>query len=126
VVSVQETERAEKRRRLIAILDELREGVAVVEGKHDIKALRDLGISAFSYETVMRGRSGILPGARLYILTDIDRRGVEKAEAAYAELSVANASCSINRSKGVALLRMCNATSVEQIYRPVREIMEES
>ncbi len=114
------------RERLSTILFELKNGVVVVEGKHDVAVMERLGICTSTYERVMRGGLTVPEGAKVFILTDDDRRGSEKADAVSGFLSGSLGPCRLDRETGLRLLDLCNATSVEQVSKPIEKIMEGS
>jgi len=103
-----------------SMLLELSNSFVVVEGIHDVSALRKLGIHAYTYEKVMRTSSG-LP-ERALILTDNDRRGMEKAERLNGYLG--EMGVSVDSTTGTRLLKMLNSTHVEDILKPVAQALE--
>lgn len=115
-----------RKRRLISILHELRQGSVVVEGRHDIAVMQSLGIRALQYNGVITGKTALNPSRKVYLFTDTDRRGMEKAETLASALFSIDGRYTMNRNLAYSLLGMCNATSVEQISKPIEEIMEES
>lgn len=112
------------KRRLISILEELGQGSVVVEGKHDLAVLKALGLTAHAYGRIAKGMVRLNPRRKVYLFTDIDRRGMEKAEMLISALLSVDGGYTIDRNLAYRLLGMCNATSVEQISKPIQEIME--
>ncbi len=98
----------------------LKSSFVIVEGKHDINALKHLGISAHTYESVMRSAS--MPTEKVVILMDLDRRGMEKAELASNALSSGNAPVDI--TTGRSFLKMLNTVHVEGILSPIQQLFE--
>ena len=92
----------------------------IVEGKHDINALKQLGISAHTYESVMR--SVYVPKEKVVILMDLDRRGIEKAELASNALSSVNLPVDI--TTGRSFLKMLNTVHVEGVLAPIEQLFE--
>ena len=118
----QETKNSTRAKRVSRILETLRQGTVIVEGLHDVKTLNLLGVNAVSYSQLC---AGTLPsaGERIYILTDSDRGGEEKKAKIEALLLEANGNYVMDDSLGRRMLRILNATSVEQVYGPVEEIL---
>lgn len=111
-------------RQVSGILETLRHGTVVVEGMHDVRTLSQLGIGSVACSRL----AGSLPdvGRTVYVLTDCDRGGEEKKRKVVATLLESDKGYAINDTLGRRLLRMLNATSVEQVYGPISELMERS
>ena len=109
-------------KRISRLLERLSQGTVIVEGAHDLRALRPLGIDALTYSKLHSS----LPGAKrpVYILTDDDRGGEEKKRKIVAMLLESDGGYAIDDSLGLRLLRMTNSTSVEQVRGPIEEAME--
>ncbi len=114
-----------QKRHLQEMLERLREGVAIVEGKHDVAVLERLGVHALVYSAVESGKSAPEKGKTIYILTDNDKGGDEKRERLKSALLAMDIGHAINEELGRKLLQMLGATSIEQIYGPAMEILEE-
>ncbi len=114
-----------QKKHLLDTLKRLAEGTVVVEGKHDIAALKKLGISAMAYSAVESGNVSIPVGRTIYLLTDNDRGGDEKRERLKSALLAMDNRHTINDELGRKLLSMLHATSIEQIFGPAEEILEE-
>ncbi|VVB76772.1 Uncharacterised protein [uncultured archaeon] len=109
-------------KRTTGILETLKNGTVIVEGKHDIRALRPLGIEALTYSQLYTS----LPSASktVYVLTDADKGGEEKKQKIMAMLLESGNGYVIDDSLGKRLLRTLNSTCVEQVLGPITEIME--
>lgn len=92
----------------------------IVEGKHDINVLKQLGISAHTYESVMRSVS--MPKEKVVILMDLDRRGMEKAELASNALLSGNTPVDV--TTGRSFLKMLNTVHVEGVLAPIEQLFE--
>ncbi len=109
------------RRRIVEnMLLTFKSSFVIVEGKHDINALKQLGISAHTYESVMR--SVYVPKEKVVILMDLDRRGIEKAELASNALSSVNLPVDI--TTGRSFLKMLNTVHVEGVLAPIEQLFE--
>lgn len=113
---------AARARQVSGILEALRLGTVVVEGIHDVRTLQRFGIEAVPYSKL----AGSLPdvGRTVYVLTDDDRGGEEKKRKIITVLLESDKRYVIDDTLGRRLLRMLNATSVEQVYGPIEEVME--
>lgn len=112
------------RARLIRLLDFLANGTVVVEGKHDIEALRELGVEAVAYGAVECGRITPDPEKTVYIAMDMDKGGEQKASRLVSRLLSVRKNYTINLDLPRSMLKMLNAKSVEQICGPARELIE--
>ena len=119
MITVQRERSRVRADRIARMLDLLKDGTTIVEGMHDVKALANFGIYAIPYSRL----SSALPSisGRVYLLTDNDRGGEEKREKIRALLLEHNGACLIDETLGRRMLRMLNATSVEQICGPIEE-----
>ena len=122
MVTVQRERNRSRADRIARMLEALRQGTTIVEGLHDVRALAHFGINAIPYSRL----SAALPGisGRVYLLTDGDRGGEEKREKIRTLLLEHNSAYLIDETLGKRMLRMLNATSVEQICGPIEEAME--
>ncbi len=115
-------EKSGRRSRAVSrILEELASGTVIVEGKHDVKALASLGISAIPEGSI--SRRPITGKGRVYILMDDDRRGIQRKEALIGKLLEIDGSMDMDTVIGTRLQRMLNITSVEQLCKPVAEAL---
>ncbi len=112
------------RARLLKMLGFLADGTVIVEGKHDKKALGELGIDSITYTSVEKGN--VVPDHRktVYIAMDMDKGGEEKATKLISRLLSEYKGYAINMDLPKSILRMLNAKSVEQICGPAKEIIE--
>ena len=114
------------KKRIEELLEKLREGSVIVEGAHDVKVMAKLGVTAIPYSKVVSLHgTGVDLKKSVYLLTDSDRGGEEKKEKLKSALLTLDSGCKINEDIGRHLLKMLNATSVEQIYGPILRIIEE-
>jgi 5S rRNA maturation endonuclease (ribonuclease M5) len=123
VVNLQPKQRDISRARQVSgILEALRHGTVVVEGMHDVRTLRSLGIGAVTCSRL----AGSLPdvGRTVYVLMDSDRGGEEKKRKVLATLLESDKRYAIDDALGRRLLKMLNATSIEQVYGPISELMD--
>ena len=100
-------------------MERLSQGTVIVEGAHDTKALKLLGIDALTYSQLHKS----LPSASrpVYIMTDDDRGGEEKKRKIVAMLLESDECYAMDDSLGRRLLKMTNSTSVEQVRGPIEE-----
>ncbi len=102
------------------MLFRFKEGSVVVEGKHDAEALRKLGIASYTYECIMRGARP--QQHNVFILTDADRRGLEKRERLLAVLS--EEGYKADYRAGENMLSMLNSRCIEEIYSPAMQALD--
>jgi 5S rRNA maturation endonuclease (ribonuclease M5) len=110
---------------LIGILDELRQGTVIVEGAHDVRALAYLGVPSIPFSRVSGPALGC-SSRKVYLLMDNDRGGAEKSEKLRSRILELGEGYVINEVLGKRMLRMLNATSVEQIKGPIDEALKKS
>jgi 5S rRNA maturation endonuclease (ribonuclease M5) len=118
---VQQAEKDYSRAKQISnILETLSKGTVIVEGAHDLKTLKRLGIDALTYSQLS---SSGLPSADVpvYLMMDDDKGGEEKEGKIKAMLLESGRPYVIDDTLGKRLLGMTNSTSVEQIYRPIED-----
>ena len=108
---------------IVKMFDELSEGVVVVEGNHDAAVMKLFGVSAMTHAQLFKNG---LKGEQktVYVLTDRDKGGEEKRHRITSFLLERYPRSRINENAGRRLLRIANATSVEQIYAPIVEAMK--
>lgn len=109
-----------RQKSLNGVLSTLSESFVVVEGRHDVAALRSLGIASHTYEQTMRSRAR-LPEI-VHILTDGDRRGMEKAERLTSYLIERGVRPDLRT--GTRLLKMVGAKHIEEIVQPVQQRLQ--
>ncbi|MGC8587250.1 MAG: hypothetical protein ACP5K9_03115 [Candidatus Micrarchaeia archaeon] len=119
---MQNNKTEESRKKIAAMLDKLSRGVVVVEGKHDIDMFMKLGISAISYDRLMRNHIDIEEGKIVYLIMDNDNGGYDKESKALSFLIERN--CNVNTELGHYLLKLLNITSVEQAYQPIMDVLK--
>lgn len=109
------------RNRIIEVLRLLKNGTVVVEGVNDVSVLNSLGIGSLTYSRVMN--KGLSIGAEpVFILMDNDRRGREKAR--FLEGFLQEKGYNIDNKLGVNMLKMLNSICIEEIYKPVMQLLE--
>ncbi len=106
------------------MLDFLANGTVIVEGKHDRKALQELGVESVVYTSVESGK--VVPDRTktVYVAMDMDKGGEQKATKVISKLLSEYKGYTINLDLSRSLLKMLNARSVEQICGPARELIE--
>jgi len=117
---------ADKAKLVQNLLQQLREGVVIVEGKHDKDTLKEFGIDSFTFYEAASNPSKLssFAGKTIYILFDDDKGGEEKNRK-MIELVTAYATHSkVNDSLAKRLLGLLNCTSIEQVSGPLRELLD--
>ncbi len=112
------------RERLVKILGSLANGTVIVEGKHDKKALEELGVDSVVYTSIEKGN--LVPDYKktVYLAMDLDKGGEEKATKLISKLLSEYKGYTINVDLPRSMLKMLNARSVEQICGPAKELIE--
>ena len=110
---------------ILEILDELRQGTVVVEGPHDVNALSSFGIESIPFSRVSGDALGC-SCRKVYLLMDNDRGGAEKAEKMKSKILELGEGYAVNEVLGKRMLKMLNATSVEQIVGPIKEALKKT
>ena len=105
------------------MLDELAQGTVVVEGIHDVKTLAHFGIDSIPFSRVSGNTLGC-PCRKVYLFMDNDRGGAEKMEKIKSKIVEMGAGYSVNEVLGKRMLKLLNATSVEQMKGPITEALE--
>jgi 5S rRNA maturation endonuclease (ribonuclease M5) len=122
---LQSEKESDRKKRLTKLLEELRSGVVVVEGKHDIEVFRKLGIEALTYGTLMGDVDNVLEklpeGCTIFIIMDDDKSGEFRTEQLKGKLLEKD--LKFDEHLGERLLKALNLTSVEQILKPIEEIL---
>jgi 5S rRNA maturation endonuclease (ribonuclease M5) len=109
-------------KRILRMLDELKQGSVIVEGQHDVRTLGHFGITAIPYPKL--AKSVLEREKKIYFFMDNDKGGEEKAEKAKSVLMDTYKGFRVNEVLGRKMLNMLNATSVEQIRAPIEEALE--
>jgi 5S rRNA maturation endonuclease (ribonuclease M5) len=124
---MKKTNKAESRRsRLLDILERLRNGIVIVEGKHDVGALGRLEIPATSYNKFLSCNSSTTEfstNRTFYIMMDADKGGRDKENKVISLLTSMNNAIDYNTALGKSLLHLLGITSVEQACGRVEWIM---
>jgi len=109
--------------------------VVIVEGKHDIEALKSMveylssnGLisnKAINAVTINRLRYNHLDinGKKIIIATDNDRSGNNKKEQAIALIRAKYPNSTIDENTGIRLLKILGTNSIEGIMGPIKEII---
>ncbi len=113
-----------RKRKVEQILELLKGGTVIVEGRHDIRVLSMLGIRAIPYERIVNMKEAPDPNETVYIMVDSDKGGDQKSEKIMDALLTIDKRYTINSDVSQKLLKMLNLTSVEQLTRPIEEIRE--
>ncbi|MDE1874252.1 MAG: hypothetical protein KGI04_04010 [Candidatus Micrarchaeota archaeon] len=92
----------------------------VVEGNHDVSALRKLNIEAVTVTQLPGLRLGIAP--RIFFVSMDVHDGAEKERTAISLISERYPSSIINVTAGKRLQKGVGATSMEEIVGPIAEI----
>ncbi|MCL5429878.1 MAG: hypothetical protein M1504_00180 [Candidatus Marsarchaeota archaeon] len=117
----------DRKRRLENMLESLKEGVVVVEGIHDVAALKKLDIDAITYSKFMsgNGHTEALYGDRtIYILMDADNGGEDKESKVLQLLDMMDTTMAHDTELGKRLLKLLGITSIEQIYGKARSVLD--
>ncbi len=115
-----------QKKRLELMLDDLREGIVIVEGKHDVEALARLKIRSISFAQFIGGNLGTKSFQTekiFYVWMDIDKGGADKEEKVVEMLDMIDGNIKYDVVLGKRVLKMLGITSVEQAYGRVRQVM---
>lgn len=109
--------------------------VVIVEGKHDIEALKSIveylssnglisnkAINAVTMDKLMYNHLDI-DGKKIIIATDNDRSGKNKKEQAIALIRAKYPNSTIDENTGIRLLKILGTNSIEGIMGPIKEII---
>ena len=109
--------------------------VVIVEGKHDIEALKSIveylssnglipnkAIDAVTMDKLMYNHLDI-DGKKIIIATDYDRSGKNKKEQAIALIRAKYPHSTIDENTGIRLLKILGTNSIEGIMGPIKEII---
>lgn len=105
------------------MLDFLASGTVIVEGKHDRKALQELGVDSIAYTAVESGNVVPDHNKTVYLAMDMDKGGEQKASRLISRLLSEYKGYTINVDLPRTILKMLNASSVEQICGPAKELI---
>jgi len=110
--------------------------VVIVEGKHDIEALKSIveylssnglipnkAINAVTIDRLMYNHLDI-DGKKIIIATDYDRSGNDKKEQAIALIRAKYPHSTIDENTGIRLLKILGTNSIEGIMGPTKEIID--
>jgi len=115
-----------------------RNTVVIVEGQHDIKALRDIveylsSINLVPKEMInvitidqLRYNNINIDGKRIITATDSDRSGKNKREQARALIIAKYPHSTIDENTGKRLLKILGANCIEGITGPIKEEFEKA
>jgi 5S rRNA maturation endonuclease (ribonuclease M5) len=117
-------DRDSRKRKVEQMLELLKTGTVIVEGKHDTKTLSMLGIRAIPYERIISMKESPDPNDTIYIMVDNDKGGDQKSDKIVDALLTIDKRYTINSDVSKRLLKMLNLTSVEQMLGPIEEIRE--
>lgn len=124
---MKKTNKARSRRnRLLDILERLRDGIVIVEGKHDVGALGRLEIPATSYNKFLscnNSTTEFSTNRTFYIMMDADKGGRDKENKVINLLTSMDNAIEYNTELGKRLLRLLGITSVEQVCGRVEMVM---
>ncbi len=102
------------------MLSKFKESGVIVEGRHDRLALAEIGVRSYTYESIIRGAEP--DSEEAILLTDSDRRGMEKSEKLAQLLN--EKGYKVDESTGRQFLRMLNVSCAEEILAPLAEMLE--
>lgn len=114
-----------KAKRVAAILDRLRSGINVVEGPNDKRVLSFFGIEAHTLYEFMKGDEETY-GRPINALMDRDKGGEEKLRTLVSFARARHPGSRIRTNDGRLLLAVAHATSMEQIRKPIEELLQEA
>lgn len=116
-----------QRKRLERMLGELKEGIVIVEGKHDVETLGRLGIRSVSFSQFMGGNLGtrwFQIHKTFYIWMDLDKGGEDKEGKVINLMERIDGNVKYDVNLGKRVLKMLGITSVEQAYGMVEEVLK--
>lgn len=115
-----------QRKLLARMLDQLKEGIIIVEGKHDVETLRRLGIDSISFTQFIGGNiwtRTFQSNKMFYIWMDADRGGDDKEQKVVALIEAMDGDIKYNVKLGKRLLKILGITSVEQAYGMIEQML---
>ena len=116
-----------QKKKLERMLNDLREGIVIVEGKHDVEALARLKIRSISFAQFIGGNArttSFQADRTFYVWMDADRGGAVKEEKVVEMLGMIDGGVKYDVTLGKRILKMLGITSVEQSYGMVRQVLE--
>ncbi|MBN1169828.1 hypothetical protein JXA56_02295 [Candidatus Micrarchaeota archaeon] len=114
----------EKIRKLERIFEELRGETVFVEGKRDKEALKQLGFrNVLTISGNLRQSCNKVKSTKVFILTDLDRRGNQLAIMAKNELESLSISADLEQRKHIA--HLLNIRFFEEAKRAYEELKGE-
>lgn len=116
-----------QKKRLERMLDDLRNGIVIVEGKHDVGTLERLRIKAISFPQFVGGNLGTISFKTdrvFYVWMDADKGGADKEQKVVNILDAMDGGIRYDVELGKRVLKMLGITSVEQAYGMVRQMLE--
>ena len=121
-----ETERRveRNRKRIKNIISKLQQGTVVVEGKHDKLVMGKLGVGCITFDKLIKNNDSVDSRIPVYILVDNDRSGKIKREEAIESLLDLDRNYKIDLDLGLLLLKIAKRRRVEEIYKPINEILD--
>ncbi len=106
-------------KKLNSIIKKFKNGIVIVEGKHDIETLNKLGIKAITFNhfvSISRKNAEIKSDVTFYIFMDLDKGGYDKRDKTI-DIIITQSNAKYNTVLGRRFLQFLNVTSVEQIYQ---------
>lgn len=107
------------------IVNEMKESgsVAIVEGKHDVEALLKLGIRSITFERFRSDGCELNEHQKIFVFADIDDAGLRKQEKIMQLLDEKEIAPPVDDKSGPRLLNILGVPCVEQIVKPMLNIM---
>lgn len=113
-----------QKQRLLRILGRLAGGIVIVEGKHDLKVLKELGVSrVLTLDRLRRNGLEIGREKKAYILTDRDESGEEKRMQISSILLETQPQMSIDANTATSFFRILGIRCVEEAMAPSERIL---
>ena len=109
--------------------------VVIVEGKHDIEALKSMVVYLSSNGLILNKEINAvtidrlrynhldIDGKKIIIATDKDRSGKDKKEQAIALIRTKYPNSTIDENTGIRLLKILGTNSIEGIMGPIKDII---
>ncbi|MGC8496012.1 MAG: hypothetical protein ACP5RM_00500 [Candidatus Micrarchaeia archaeon] len=107
------------------LIEDLKCGIVVVEGDHDVETLKNIGITnVFKFDQIKEVlKSEIINGKTLYIIMDNDKGGSSKEKATVKILRANLPEVKYNLRAKEDFLGILNITSVEEAYPKAIKIL---
>ena len=115
-----------QKKRLERMLEALKEGIVIVEGKHDVETLQRLGIKSISFAQFIGGNLGtrsFQTSRTFYVWMDTDKGGEDKEQKVVEMLDAIDGGIKYDVTLGKRVLKMLGITSVEQAYGMVMQAL---